>query len=122
MRSSPESVKDLFSKWKQESCNIRFMLGGPPATVIGTATVEETEGDFLTLSEGDFTLMLDLDGAEFEYQEAREVGLAILGLSPSNCACCLSIAIDGDKRVIREPFGVVRLLLCELVDKRRTPR
>jgi hypothetical protein len=122
MRSSPESAKDLFSKWKQESRRIRFMLGGPPATVIGTATVEETGGDFLTLSEGGFTLMLDLDGAEFEYQEPREAGLAMLGLSTSTCVCCLSIAIDGDKRVIREPFGVVRLLLCELVDKGQAPR
>jgi len=84
--------------------------------------VEEAEGDFLTLSEGEFTLALDLDGAEFEYQEPREAGLAMLGLSPSTCVCCLSIVIDGDKRFIREPFGVVRLLLCELVDKTMPPR
>jgi len=114
MRSSPESAKDLFSKWKQESRRVRFMLGGPPVIVMGTARVEESDGDFLTLSQGDLYLQLDLDGAEFEYNEPREAGLAAIGLTPERCVCCVSIAIDGDKRLVREPFGVVRLLLCEL--------
>ena len=114
MRSSPESMKDLFSKWKQESRRIRFMLGGPPATVVGTARVEEVDGDFLTLFEGDLTLALDLAGAEFEYQEPREAGLTALGLSTETCVCCVSVAIDGSKRLVQEPFGVVSLMLCEL--------
>jgi len=114
MRSSPESMKDLFNKWKQESRRIRFMLGGPPAIVVGSARVEEIKGDFLMLSDGDLTLDLDLDGAEFEYQEPREAGLAVLGLSPETCVCCVSIVINGNRRLVRESFGIVRLMLCEL--------
>ena len=114
MRSSPESIQDIFSKWRQESRRLRFMLSGPPATVIGTARVKETDGLFLTLSEGNFTLALDLDGADFEYLEPREAGLAAIGLSPETCVCCVSVAIDGNKRLVREPFGVVRLMICEL--------
>jgi hypothetical protein len=114
MHSSAESMRDLFSKWKQESRRIRFFVGGPPVSVVGTAQVEDTKGDFLMLSEGDLTLDFDLDGAEFEYQEPREAELATIGISPDSCVCCVSISIDGNKRLLREPFGVVRVMLCEL--------
>jgi hypothetical protein len=119
VRSPAIDAKLIFEGWKTNSRPVTLFSAGPPIQIVASGRVEDvTFNDehnfFVTFSVGNATFDFDFDGAEFEYQEPREAPLASLGLSPDNCVCCLSIGIDGARRLIPEPFGVVRLFLCEL--------
>lgn len=110
MRSSPEEAKRIMRKWEQESSRLRFTTFGPPLGCVADGRIKSFDGDDLWELSGDsFVLQLELDGAEFEYTDARE-GI----LLPKGCVCSLAVTIEGARRMVPEPFGTVRFLICEL--------